>query len=131
MVNSQRSKTGNGKGSQADTSEDLTKSLPSVNMAGSASKSSPAGITASTPNASRSTWTNAALEELQSKAGIVAGAIADFQTVGGLVAVKNVEYKPGEFAVRVILFAKGLDVKYIDTDDGADLVAVMRVGDGS
>lgn len=78
--------------------------------------------TATILNASKKTWTSAGLAELRRKAGLVAGAIADFQAAGGLVAVKTVEYEPGKTCVKVFLVAENLNVKSQRTADGIDLV---------
>jgi len=84
--------------------------------------------TATMPPVLQKTWTNAELEVLRSKVGLVAGAIADFQAAGGLVAVKNVEYDPGKFACKVYLSASGINLKVVSTSDGLDfdLVAVEK-----
>jgi hypothetical protein len=60
----------------------------------------------------------------------VAGALADFQAAGGLVAVKNIEYKsPGGStftATKLYLVAEGANLTVQATADGLDfnLVAV-------
>jgi hypothetical protein len=76
--------------------------------------------TVAMPNASKKTWANAALAELRSKAGLVAGALADFQSAGGLVVVKNIEYEPGKFSVKVYLVAENLNIRAQKTADGLD-----------
>ena len=53
----------------------------------------------------------------------MAGALADFQAAGGLVAVKNIEYKTpsGTFtATRLLLVADGANLKVRSTADGLD-----------
>lgn len=47
--------------------------------------------------------------------------MSDFQTAKGLVVVKNVEYQPGKFAVKIYLVAEGLNTKVNQTKDGVDL----------
>lgn len=84
------------------------------------STSSPIATTATTLDASGKTWTNAELEELRLKAGLVAGALADFQSARGLVIVKNIEYEPGKFAVKMYLVAEGLNIRAQKTPDGLD-----------
>lgn len=121
MGNMQPTKTGNESGKQADTSDGLTKSPPRDNMGSAASKSLRSRTTATTQRATKKTWTSAELAELKRKAGLVAGAIADFQAACGLVAVKNVEYEKGKFAVRIFLVAEGMSVKKVHTPDGFDI----------
>jgi hypothetical protein len=64
------------------------------------------------------------LDELRTKAGLVAGALADFQAAGGLVAVKNVEYTSPSgsklTATRLYLVAEGLSLVAVSTTDGID-----------
>lgn len=64
------------------------------------------------------------LEELAEKASIVAGALADFQAAGGLVAVKNVEIKTPSGSVftatRLYLVVEGASLKVQKTVDGLD-----------
>jgi len=64
------------------------------------------------------------LGELAEKASILAGALADFQAAGGLVAVKNVEYKTPSgrtfTATKLYLVAEGANLKVQKTADGLD-----------
>jgi hypothetical protein len=71
-------------------------------------------------NGSSKIWTNVELAELRSKAGLVAGALADFQAAGGLVVVKNIEYEPGRFSVKIYLVAENLNTRVQKTADGLD-----------
>jgi hypothetical protein len=74
-------------------------------------------------NASLKTWKKQALEELRLKAGLVAGALADFQAAGGLVVVRNISYPVPSgslVATKIYLVADGLDVKILKTADGLD-----------
>jgi hypothetical protein len=84
-----------------------------------ASVSSSNGTTATTLEGSRKTWTNAELQELRSKIGLVAGALADFRGAKGLVAVKEKEYN-GQSFIRITLVAEELNIKKIVTADGID-----------
>lgn len=120
MENTRPTKTEKEPESPVDTSGGSTKSRLVADTASSASLSSSAGTTATMPNGSKKTWTSAALAELRSRAGLVAGALADFQTAGGLVVVKNVEYEPGRFSVKLYLVAENLNVQVRTTADGVD-----------
>ena len=123
MESIQPTKTENASGSKADILDASTKSVPAADTASSESTSSSPITTADTPNGSSKTWTSAELAALESKAGLVAGALADFQAAGGLVAVKNIEYKTpsGTFtATRLLLVADGANLKVRSTADGLD-----------
>jgi hypothetical protein len=66
------------------------------------------------------------LEELCLKIGLVAGALADFQSAGGLALVKNIEYEPGIFASKVLLVAEGLNIRAQKTEDGLDFEVLLQ-----
>jgi hypothetical protein len=120
MENTRPTKTKNEPGSPADTSGDSIKS-GLVAVTGSAeSVNSSAGTTATMRKGSKKTWKNAELEELRLKVGLVAGALADFQAAGGIVAVRNIEYEPGQFSVKLYLVAEGLNLVAQRTTDGLD-----------
>jgi hypothetical protein len=74
------------------------------------------------------------LDELRTKAGLVAGALADFQAAGGLVAVKNVEYTAPSgsklTATRLYLVAEGLNLVAVNTADGIDFNLVAEGDQG-
>lgn len=120
MENTQPMRTENESESQAAISEGSTKSGLVAATESGASLSSSQSTTATTLSGSKKTWTSAELAELRLKAGLVAGALADFQTAGGLVVVKNVEYESGKFSVKIYLVAEGLNVKTLRTADGLD-----------
>ena len=124
MENTQLTKTESGHGSPADTSAASTKSGLVAATESAGSGNSPAGTTATTPSASPRIWKKQDLEELRLKAGLVAGALADFQAAGGLVAVRNVptQLPSGSviYSVKIYLVAEGLDVKISHTVDGLD-----------
>jgi hypothetical protein len=120
MENTQPTKTKNGSGFPVDTSDDSTKSRLVAVTEPAASRTSSPATTATMSKGSKKTWTSAALVELRSKAGLVAGALADFQAAGGLVVVKNIEYEPGRFSPKIILVADGLNVRVEKTADGLD-----------
>jgi hypothetical protein len=67
-----------------------------------------------------------ALEELAEKASILAGALADFQAAGGLVSVKDIEYKTPSgrtfTATKLYLVAEGVSLKVQKTADGLDFI---------
>jgi hypothetical protein len=120
MENTQPTKTKRESGSKVDTSGASTKSRLVAVTESAASMNLSQTTTATMPKGSKKTWTNAALAELRLKAGLVAGALADFQAAGGLVAAKNIEHEPGIFAVRLYLVADGASVKADRTTDGLD-----------
>ena len=130
MENTQPMKTENGSESKAATSDASTKSKQVAVTEKNASKSSSETMTATTLKGSTKTWTSAELAVLESKAGPVAGALADFQTAGGIVAVKNIEYKTPSgstfTATMLYLVVEGANLKVQKTADGLDfsLVAV-------
>lgn len=120
MENSQPMKIKRESESPAAILADSTKSgLVAVTEIGASGNSSQS-TTADTPNGSRKIWTSAELAELRSKAGLVAGALADFQAANGLVVVKNIEYEPGKFSLKIYLVADGLSITKINTPDGLD-----------
>lgn len=124
MENGQPMKMGKGPGSKADTSEDLTKLQDSENMESPESETLlPQATSATTQSGSSKTWKSAELEVLRSKAGLVAGALSDFQTAGGLVAVEIFEYEASgsKFsATKIYLVAENLHVSVKKTADGLD-----------
>lgn len=130
MANTQPTKTENESESRAATLGASTKSRQKGNTQPDALRTSFETTTADTQSGSTKTWTNAALAELLSKAGLVAGALADFQAAGGLVAVKNIEVKTPSgttfTATRLYLVAEGASLSVQKTADGLDfnLVAV-------
>lgn len=117
MENTQPTKTGKGKGYRAGMSDGSTKPQASMPLGASVNLSSI--TTATILNALQKTWTSAALEELRSKIGLVAGALADFKQAGGLVAVKQIDVDGRSF-VKILLVAEGLDIKKLATADGMD-----------
>lgn len=124
MENIQPTKTKRGSGSPADTSDASTESALVADSASSASLNSSISTSANTPSDSLKTWTNAELAELRSRIGLVAGALFDFQTAGGLVAVQKIQYKSPSgrvlTATKLILVAEGLNLEVKDTPDGLD-----------
>ena len=130
MENTQPMKTGKESELPADISGGSTKSGLVAVTDSNGSKSSSENTTATMPSASPKTWTSAELQELRSKVGLVAGALADFQSAGGLVVVKNIEFEPGRFSTKVYLVADGLNVKVHKTADGLDF-EILPLGSGS
>jgi hypothetical protein len=129
MENSQPMKTKKESELRADTSDASTKSeLVAATESGASTSSSP-NTTATMLSDSKKTWTNAELAELRLKAGLVAGALADFQAAHGLVVVKNVEYEKGKFYPKVYLVAEGLNIKVTHTADGLDF-EILPLGSG-
>jgi hypothetical protein len=124
MANTRPTKTKSESGSPVGTSGDSTKSRQKGNTARAGSRNSHETTNATTLRDSVKTWTSAELEELVSKASLVAGALADFQAAGGLVAVKNIEYKSPSgstfTATKLYLVAEGVNLKVYKTADGLD-----------
>lgn len=124
MENTQPIKTGSESGSPEDTSGDSTKLKLVADSESSASSNSSIDTDANIPSASIKTWTNAELIELRSRIGLVAGALSDFQTAGGLVAEKTISYKSPSgrvlTAIKLILVAEDLNVIVKKTSDGLD-----------
>jgi hypothetical protein len=113
-----------------DTSGVSTKSGLVAVMGNGESMNLSAATSATISNASKKTWTSAELAELQSKAGLVAGALADFQAAGGVVVVKNVEYEKDKFFPKLYLVAEGLNITVAHTADGLDF-DIQPLGSGS
>lgn len=130
MENGQPMKTENESESKEVTS-DGSISLPrSENTESDASKSTPIPTTATTQNASKKIWKSAELEVLRSKAGLVAGALADFQGAKGMVLASVTEYrKPSGRkykAVKLLLFVDEIDLVAVKTKDGLDFDLVAE-----
>ena len=109
---------------------DSTKPPSRDSMPLGASKSLSSGITATTQTDSQKTLTSAKLEELRSRIGLVAGALADWQTAGGLVAIKNMTgtLASGRTvkACRVVLAVDGYQLSVKMTADGLDFDLVAE-----
>ena len=120
MENSQPMKTKKEHASKVDTSEDSTRSGLVAAMGKGVSMNLSADTSATISNASKKTWTSAELAELRSKAGLVAGALADFQAAGGVVVTKNVEYEKDQFFPKFYLVAEGMNIRVAHTADGLD-----------
>ena len=125
MANTQPMKTRKERALQAGTSGGLTLPLGKASTDSAESPSLSKPTTATMLNASQKIWTNAALEVLRSKAGLVAGALADWQAAGGLVVVKNVKISETMSYPKIYLVADGLSIYIRHSVDGVefDLVA--------
>lgn len=86
--------------------------------------------TATTPKGSRKTSKSVDYRELRSKAGLVAGALADFQAAGGLVVRKKVAYTlpSGRTmnALKLFLIVDGADIVAVQTADGMEIDVVAE-----
>jgi hypothetical protein len=122
MENTQPTKTENEFGSREAISGDSIKSEPVAEPQKNVSTTSSSTTTAATPKGSRKIWTSAELAELRLRAGLVAGALADFQAAGGIVVTKNVD-ADGVSSVKIYLVADGVNLVAKKTPDGTDLVA--------
>ena len=132
MVNGQPIQTEDESGNREAISDDLTVLPPSesTESEGSQNSSPPTAETATTLNDSRWTLNSVELEVLKSKAGLVAGALADFVTARGWVVRDEVPYTPPNMrtcrALKIILIVPEYDVVAVETPDGLtfDVVAV-------
>lgn len=120
MENTQPTKTKSESELKEATSDDLIKSELVAGLEKGASTSSSPTTNADTQRDSKKTWTSAELAELRLKAGLVAGALRDFQDASGLVAVRPIEHEKGVYSVRLYLVAEGLSIKPKETPDGLE-----------
>jgi hypothetical protein len=124
MGNIRHIKTGSGSGSPEDTSDASTRLRLVADSENSESSNSSVVTNADTPSDSIRIWTSAELAELRSRIGLVAGALFDFQTAGGLVAEKTISYKSPSgrvfTATKLILVAEDLNLSVKKTPDGLD-----------
>lgn len=124
MENTQPTTTENEAGKPVDILDASTKSGPAEAMESSASTSSSPSTGAGTPSASRKIWKSAALDELKLKAGLVAGALADFQTAKGTVVVQETKYTAPSGrecrAIKLFLVVEDVDLVAVRTADGID-----------
>lgn len=126
MASMPRLKTASVSGSKAATSDGSmsSRSKDSMPLGASANLSS-APTTATTPKGSPRTRKSADLAELQSKIGLVAGALSDWQTAGGLVVLRP---KAGRLAsgrevyfLQILVAVDGYKIVKRQTVDGVDL----------
>lgn len=135
MESLQPTKTENESESKVDTSGGLivSQQLESTDTAASSS-SLQKTMPATTLSGSPKTWKSAELRALQSKAGLVAGALSDFQGAKGLVAVKETTYTAPSGrvckAIKLFLIVEDVDLVAVKTADGLDfsLVAAPKEG---
>jgi hypothetical protein len=132
MENGQPTKTGSESERKAVTSG-ASISLPlSESTEGNALMNSRKSTTATTLKGSLKTWTSAELAVLRSKVGIVAGAIADFQTAKGRIVRDEVIYTAPSGrvckAIKLILLVEDVDLVAVKTGDGTDFNIVAGSG---
>lgn len=87
------------------------------------SKNSSYVMSATTPKDSQRTWTNAELEKLQSKIGLLGAVLSDLIDAGMLVAAKIVPFESAGTqleALKIVLVAQGLNLVAVETPDGID-----------
>lgn len=128
MAKSQQSKMVSG--TESATLEGLTKLQKKAPLPLGASESLSNATTATIQNASPKIWSSAELVELRSKAGLVAGALADFQAAGGIVTHRNIEYiLPSGIkytAVKLLLIVRDAEITVGQTADGLDFDLVAE-----
>jgi hypothetical protein len=129
MANTESMKMENEQELKEGSSEDSIKSKPLENLENKGSMNSSPSTTADIRKGSTKTWTSAALAELKLKIGLLTGALADFQSAGGLVAVKPIEHSKGSFSVRLYLVVDGLNIIPKETNDGLDF-EILPLGSG-
>lgn len=116
--------------SKAGTSAGLEMSSQAENTGGGASRSSQKTTTATMPKGSKKTWKIQELAELQSKIGLVAGAIADFQGAKGRIVRDEVTYTAPSGRVckgiKLILLVEDVDLVAVKTNDGLDFNLVAE-----
>ena len=135
MENTQPMKTESGAGSKAATLDGSTKFGLVAATAKEESTNSQPSTTATMPNDSKRTWTSAELAELGSKAGLVAGALRDFQDAKGIVVATNSPYTLASgrrlVAVKLLLIVEDYNLVAEQTADGLDLHLVAEVKEPS
>ena len=132
MENTQPMKTKPESESKVDTSEDSIKSRLVADLENKESTSSSPSTSASTLKGSTKTWKSVELAELKLRAGLVAGALADFQGAKGVATTKEVTYlaPSGRVckAIKIILIVEDADLVVEDTPDGLDFNLVADSG---
>jgi hypothetical protein len=122
MENGQPTKTASASENPADISDVSAQSVNSETMPLGELKNSSVITTATTQIVTPKTWKSAELLELESKAGLVAGALADFQAAGGLIHTKPFElnYPSGSkfTGVKIMLFVNHVNLVAKKTADG-------------
>ena len=122
MENGQPTKTASASANPVDISDVSAQSVNSETMPLGEPKNSSVTTTATTRIVTSKIWKSAELLELESKAGLVAGALADFQAAGGLIHTKPFELKypsGSKFkGVKIMLFANHADLVAEKTADG-------------
>lgn len=132
MANGQRIATEKESEKKADTLDDLTglRLVAVTAKPESESSSSTMPQNAVTSNDSRKTLTSAKLQELRSKLSLVAGALADFQSAGGVIVRKEMSYtlpSGSQFqAMKFVLAVKGYNLVAVQTPDGIELDLVAE-----
>ena len=130
MENTQPMKTESGPVSPEDTLAASTKSKLVAVTAKEESTNSPGNTTATMPNGSKKIWTSAELAELGSKAGLVAGALADFQDAKGKISRREITYTAPSGrvcrAIKLILLVEDVDLVAEPTADGLEFRLVAE-----
>lgn len=114
---------------KVDISDDSIKSAKLESTERDESENSHKTMTATMQKGSQKTSKNVDYQVLKLKAGIVAGALADFQRAGGIVVSTKKEYERSGskyLAVKLFLVVENMNVVAVKTADGIDfdIVAV-------
>jgi hypothetical protein len=130
MESGQPMKKNEEQGSKADTSGVSPKLSNSESMPLGGSQSSPSRTTATTLTDSSKTYKSAELQALRLKIGLVAGALADFQSAGGLTVMDVITYKKASGsenkAIKLLLLVRDADLVAVKTADGIDFDLVAE-----
>jgi hypothetical protein len=130
MANGQPTKTGKELGKKEDILEDSLSSQNLDPMPLGESEISQELINATTQIVSKKIWRNKDLQELRSKIGLVAGALADFQEAGGKISMEVIEYElPSGIrntGIKLLLCANDVNLVAEETTDGIDLNIVAE-----
>jgi hypothetical protein len=133
MENGQPTKTKSEQELKVDISGDSPKLSNSEPMPLGVSPSSPSRTTATMLTASPKTYKNAELQALRLKIGLVAGALADFQSAGGMIVMDEVAYKKASGsenkAIKLLLFIRDADIVAERTPDGIDFDLVAEIAE--
>lgn len=124
MENGQHMKTGNESVSKADTSEDSTKLQALESMPLGESKNTHTTTPANIQNGSQKILKSAELTELQSRIGLVAAALSDFQEAKGRVIAREIPYTMPNgstfTALKIFVFIEGASLVAEKTSDGTE-----------
>ena len=130
MENGQSTKMGNESEKREDLLVDSIKSQKSGITEKKESANSSKTTTATMLKGLQKTSKNVDYQALKSKAGIVAGALADFQRAGGMVVLAKKEYEHSGSkyaAIKLFLVVENMNIVAVNTEDGVDFDIVASI----